>query len=443
METPCKMYTLRSNDNKNFQVNQKIIDASVLLKNSCEFTDITEPILLNCSSKCLDAFVQLINHYDKIIDVHDTEFEIELFESFNRDDLGKLVEQIGYLDSDFFVETIADVILDRINGLSWKKIQDYFDLEDDFTGKERYQIRRNKFEFLIALTAKELRLKFPLLPAENILMLHNRFFTPMNIILRKIIERSNEKTSFNLSVINKAIKNEVDRYPIKISELELTCARTAYGNNRWSLSNNEKPYFGCSFEHATYSEKYLKIIMKRKLAPYSVTISNGSRLPPTENIEQFLIQDFIVPKASTLNVEFYYDCGALNIFDIEHCPFTSVFFELKGVDIGFNDFYQNFISKDLSKEIKINAKCSKFKIFNDGEIDMFKKANCSKFNEIYISSGIQMISPEFKNFVLEFMEEDGIVRSEQKVFKINSAYDKVKKQHVFKVSTVKEMLIDL
>uniref|UniRef100_A0A914PT16 Uncharacterized protein n=1 Tax=Panagrolaimus davidi TaxID=227884 RepID=A0A914PT16_9BILA len=437
MESICEMYTLQSNDNKVFQVNQKVIDASVLLKNSCELTDITEPILLNCSSKCLDAFVQLINHYDKIIDIHDTEFEIELFESFNRDDLGKLVEQIGYLDSDFFVETIADVILDRINGFDWKELQAYFDLEDDFTEDERYQIEDNKFEFLISLAARRLYLRFPLSPSVNFMMLKNFFFTPMNVIFSKIIEKSNEKTSFNLSVINKSIKNEVDRYPIKITEFQLN-------NRNWSFQNNGKPKFSGSVTHASYNEKYLQIFIQRKISPYSLMVIENGVLSPTTNIPKFVLNNFVViPKAPTLTLKVMFSqwIKLSNCFDIHN--FSSLFFKIDYIDMNFNLFYQRFILKDLSKEIQINASCADFKFFNGGVIYMFKKANCSKFHEIYITSKIQKISAEFKNFVLEFMEEDGIIRSRKKIFKINSARHKVKKEYVFKVSTVKEILIGL
>uniref|UniRef100_A0AC35FCY6 BTB domain-containing protein n=1 Tax=Panagrolaimus sp. PS1159 TaxID=55785 RepID=A0AC35FCY6_9BILA len=442
MESICKMYTLQSNDNKVFQVNQKVIDASVLLKNSCEFTDITEPILLNCSSKCLDAFIKVINHYDEIIDVHDTEFEIKLFESFNREDLGKLVEQIGYLDSDFFVEAIADVILDRIEGFSWKEIQAYFDLEDDFTEKERYQIEDNKFEYLIALAAKRLYLQFPLSPCANFMMLKNYFFTPMNVILRQIIERSNEKTSFNLSIINKSIKNEVDRHPIKISELKLT----GFPNNHWTFSYNEKPKFGGSFFHASYNETYFQIFIQRKISPYLLLVIENEELSPTANIPKFVFNDFVVvPKASTATLKVIFSRGIelSNCFDIQQWHFSSLFYKIDYSGLNFNLFYQHFILKDLSKEIKINARCADFKFFNGGVIRMFKKANCSKFHEIYVTSKIQRISAEFKNFVLEFMEEDGIIRSKKKIFKINNAYDRVRKRHVFKVSTVKEMLIGL
>uniref|UniRef100_A0A914P9Z0 Uncharacterized protein n=1 Tax=Panagrolaimus davidi TaxID=227884 RepID=A0A914P9Z0_9BILA len=45
--------------------------------------------------------------------------------------------------------------------------------------------------------------------------LKNKYYTPMNTLLARIIERSNWRLAFEFSVINKTLKNENDRHPIK------------------------------------------------------------------------------------------------------------------------------------------------------------------------------------------------------------------------------------
>uniref|UniRef100_A0A914PLA8 Uncharacterized protein n=1 Tax=Panagrolaimus davidi TaxID=227884 RepID=A0A914PLA8_9BILA len=206
------MYTLRSSiDQKEFKIDQKVINASTLLKNICEITDINQPIVIKCPSQSLDIYIKFINHCDELSVIHDKKFEDDLYKEYGDEKLVSIANELSILDSDFVFDSIADLFLDRIKEMKWQNIKGYLEVEDDFTLNERKLLEENRIEYLLSIDFGEI--KFPFAET-SFITLQNKLYTPLNALLSRIIQRSDSTTSFNLSVINKTIKNENDRHPI-------------------------------------------------------------------------------------------------------------------------------------------------------------------------------------------------------------------------------------
>ena len=173
-------------------------------------TDESEPIPLDCSARYLNLFIQLLDHYPTLTENHDAEFEKDLFSEFDDSELVECVKQLAILDSDFLLVSVADFILDRIKEMSHQKMQEYLELEDDFTPFEREMIRVFTFEYIYSIETWYFVFPFP---GINFSMLQNKFYCPLNALLSRIIQRSEGFTAFRLSMINKAMKNECDRHP--------------------------------------------------------------------------------------------------------------------------------------------------------------------------------------------------------------------------------------
>uniref|UniRef100_A0A914NYF1 Uncharacterized protein n=1 Tax=Panagrolaimus davidi TaxID=227884 RepID=A0A914NYF1_9BILA len=205
-------------DNQKFTVDKKVIFSSVLLKNICDITDIREPIMVKCPGDSLKTFISLINHYQTPFDQeNDDKFEKSLYCSLNKNELINLIQDLCVLDSDFFLDSIADYILKIIgeDEMDWNDIQYYLELENDFTENERILIDKNeKLEYFLSLDTENFT--FPFFN-KNLYSLKSAFSTPLNVLMARIIQRSSARTSYLLSLINKTIKNEVDRYPFKLS----------------------------------------------------------------------------------------------------------------------------------------------------------------------------------------------------------------------------------
>uniref|UniRef100_A0A914PEI0 SKP1 component POZ domain-containing protein n=1 Tax=Panagrolaimus davidi TaxID=227884 RepID=A0A914PEI0_9BILA len=129
-QNPLKFIIQSKIDNQQFTVDKKIIDSSALLKNICDITEITEPILLECPGNSLETFITLLNHYETCEDKHDTEFEKDLYDSVTSRDkqkLIKLIQDLCILDSDFFLDSISDYILHIFGNeeaeMDWNDIQ--------------------------------------------------------------------------------------------------------------------------------------------------------------------------------------------------------------------------------------------------------------------------------------------------------------------------------
>ena len=73
-------------------------------------------------------------------------------------------------------------------------------------------------EFIFDLNLPHSPFEFPI-SGQNFYSLKTKFLSPMNNVLAKICERSNEHISFRLSQCCKALKQECSRYPIKVTSL--------------------------------------------------------------------------------------------------------------------------------------------------------------------------------------------------------------------------------
>uniref|UniRef100_A0A914Q9F5 Uncharacterized protein n=1 Tax=Panagrolaimus davidi TaxID=227884 RepID=A0A914Q9F5_9BILA len=139
--------------------------------------------------------------------------------------------------------------------MDWNAIRKYFGFESDFTAEERKIILESeKLEYLLSINTKNFTFPFP---NKNIYSLKTDFSTPMNILISRIIQRSNPEISHLLSLINKTIKNEIDRYPIKLLEF---CAY----ENGWILDLNTKRGFRHFLKFDEFKEIYFDALKKRK-----------------------------------------------------------------------------------------------------------------------------------------------------------------------------------
>uniref|UniRef100_A0AC34G2N2 Uncharacterized protein n=1 Tax=Panagrolaimus sp. ES5 TaxID=591445 RepID=A0AC34G2N2_9BILA len=292
-ETFITEYVIKSEvDNQIFSVNENIINASALLKNLCDLTKVTEPITVQqCSGKSINTFIKLISHYDEITDKHDKEFEQLFFNSFNDEELAELVKDLSILDSEFFMDSVADYILDKISQMkSLEEIQKYLGLENDFTLDERKSIEKNLLEYFLGINFD--KFKFPF-PEKSLYSIKTKFYSPLNVLFAKIIERSNAEISYLLALSNKAIKKEVDRYPLKL------CSFNS-GGGEWCLrifSEFCKMLQWNGFFKVDIEEdddiKYFDIIKKRKVVAvkFYTDFSHG------ENIDEKIL-------CSTLDLAF-------------------------------------------------------------------------------------------------------------------------------------------
>ena len=214
-------------------------------------TQVTEPIRLDCSTRSLEIFIKLVGHYDTLTDDHDAEFEEALLMGFTDDELINLVQDICILDSDFFLESIADLILRRIEEMDWKKMQQYLGLESDFTRANRKLIAEFGTEYLISVNTDAFTFPFP---DTRFASLKCRFPSPMNSLLAQIVRRSRDITAWNLSIINKAMKNETDRHPIKLTSFQEGIGYRFYVKLKSFVA--EKDYFDAIKKRKVTAERF-------------------------------------------------------------------------------------------------------------------------------------------------------------------------------------------
>uniref|UniRef100_A0AC35FSR6 Uncharacterized protein n=1 Tax=Panagrolaimus sp. PS1159 TaxID=55785 RepID=A0AC35FSR6_9BILA len=90
------MYTLYSSkDQKEFEITDKVMQASTLLKNLSEITDVNQGISVDCSSDMLSLYIKLIDHYETVIfDVHDRNFEKALFKKITKKQLEEFAKEL-------------------------------------------------------------------------------------------------------------------------------------------------------------------------------------------------------------------------------------------------------------------------------------------------------------------------------------------------------------
>uniref|UniRef100_A0A914P8G5 Uncharacterized protein n=1 Tax=Panagrolaimus davidi TaxID=227884 RepID=A0A914P8G5_9BILA len=330
-------------DNQKFTVDKSVMEASTLLKNICEITDITEPIIINCPGASLEFFISLI--------INENEQHNNLFKNFtskNKKKLIKLVQDLCILDSDIFFNSAADYILGILqlkkgSTKNWNAIKEYFGFESDFTKKERKLIRESeKLEYLFSINTENFTFPFP---NKSLYSLNTDFSTPMNILISRIIQRSNPQTSHLLSLINKTIKNEIDRYPIKLLEF------LAYEHG-WLLVLDRNFRQFLKFEKC--NEIYFDVLKKRKaIASYKFKTCYDDGIPKHEiygcNSSKF-------PISKNLEVSFSKTYKSMCNFDVTNIYSSSIDFMFysfhEKTEIKFEEVYNHLIAKDLSNNIK-------------------------------------------------------------------------------------------
>ena len=314
-----------------------------------DLTKPKDPITIDCSALGLERYIKLINHYPTISDIHDQAFEKSLFADLTDRKLARLARGMAVLDSDFFFDAIADVVLGRIENLDREQMQRYFGFEDDFKPWERKLINNHSLEYLISLNIPKLNFPFP---ATNFLNLKNRFYCPLNVILARIIQRSEEKQALTLSMINKTLKNECDRHPIKLYEFRC--------NYQWWLIHTS--HRSMTLSPKEFDETYFIAIKKRKVMvtrPAScghavLSFESRPNMPLHESLSLASSLEFVVGDA--VKISFSGDLNQIYCFDVRKCPISLIFYDFSGHSgdqtFDFDDVYRQLIATDLSKQIR-------------------------------------------------------------------------------------------
>ena len=160
------MITLTSQDNKEFKVEKKVAERSVLLKNLLE--DVGEsdtPIPLpNVTGKTLQKVLEYCNYHkddplavaeeDKggwinpdLFDTNrkrpeDTDPWDANFIKVDNDDLFELILAANYMDIKPLLDLGCKTVAGMLKGKSPEDIRQMFNIENDFTPEEEEQIRR-------------------------------------------------------------------------------------------------------------------------------------------------------------------------------------------------------------------------------------------------------------------------------------------------------------
>ena len=310
-----------------------------------DLTDPREPIPIDCSARYLGTFIKLVDHYPTLIDDHDAEFEKDLFKNFNDLEISECVKQLAILDSDYLFDSIADVILNRINDMEVEQIQQYLGLQNDFTPAERQLIKEHRLEYIISLNTQPSKLYFPF-PAPSFITLENKFYCPLNILLARIIQRSHGSTAFRLSMCNKTLKNESDRHPIKLQNFN--------EGSTWFVGIY--PFANFYFSPETHDAKYFNAIKERKISvEKSINLFYSRRDHKLSGDSHHSSLEFVVPRQlqQTPEISFSGYAEQIFLFDIQRCPFPSIRYNFSVIKLNFADAYKHLIAKDLTKAIKL------------------------------------------------------------------------------------------
>uniref|UniRef100_A0A914QBM4 Uncharacterized protein n=1 Tax=Panagrolaimus davidi TaxID=227884 RepID=A0A914QBM4_9BILA len=420
-------------DNQKFTVDKSVMEASTLLKNICDITDVTEPIIINCPGASLEFFISLIkNENDKNL--------FETFTAKNKQTLIKLIQDLCILDSDIFLNSAADYILgilrpEKGRKMDWNAIRKYFGFESDFTAEERKIILESeKLEYLLSINTKNFTFPFP---NKNIYSLKTDFSTPMNILISRIIQRSNPEISHLLSLINKTIKNEIDRYPIKLLEFR------AY-HHGWILDLNTKRGFRHFLKFDEFKEIYFNALKKRKIIASKVFKTCYDDKIPKQEIYACNSSKF--PISKNVEVSFSKTYKSMYNFDLTKICCSSIYILFysfnEKTEIKFEEVYNHLIAKDLSKKIKMEFCDDAFHFFHPKQtLRFYKKENASKFYKLeIICSKIKKILPAFLKFLSDYMEDDGIIGSSDMFFGNLKPTVKDRFLSYYPVSDIKEII---
>uniref|UniRef100_A0AC34FLT4 Uncharacterized protein n=1 Tax=Panagrolaimus sp. ES5 TaxID=591445 RepID=A0AC34FLT4_9BILA len=283
------------------------------------------------------------------MDNHHTGFERKFYNKyFTKDqELIEFIKDSCILDSDFLLDSIADFLLGKMKKMNWKKMQTYLGLEDDFTEVERKLIDENQLEYFLSINFAHLKFPFE---NKNLYSIKPKFLSPLNVLLARIVARSDEESACSLSLINKTMKNESDRNPLKLIEFharENTWVLKAAFKRNWIprfLLHNDK----CDL-------KYFECIKNRKVIAKEFSILSNVSVKSDETCFRCLPFDFTIQKkGSELRVVSERSSDLLYHFDVKSCPLQSIdfmFYNLKGYEKTFEEYYNHLIAKDLSKKI--------------------------------------------------------------------------------------------
>jgi hypothetical protein len=425
-------------------------------------------------------FIRLINDGTNVATERNS-----LFKSLSREQLITLIQDLCYLDSDIFLDSVADYILEMFESdtMDWNDMQEYLGLENDFTQQERKLILNDKkLEYFISAEklgilkmfikifnnhiSEPLKLiassvatavmkkqssiylpklfrisfaqicnnynffKFPF-PNKSLYSLKTNFATPMNAFIAKIIQRSNENARYLLSLINKTIKNEVDRYPLMLSRFHADSTWWRVYLNK----NNYKRGFSSFLKCEALDDNYLNAFKKRKIITNEFLIAFDNRDPIIQTSFDFVI-------SPNIEVRFYRTYISMYHFDLTKCKIPSIFYRFYSVEewwIKFEEIYEHLIAKAILKEIKIYT----FDFFNffssKPSVKLFKNQNASKFHLLNVRDH-DKIYPEFKEFVKKYMDDNGLIVTSLIINGIPVEVEKDKYYYKYPVSIVKKHL---
>uniref|UniRef100_A0A914YRL4 SKP1-like protein n=1 Tax=Panagrolaimus superbus TaxID=310955 RepID=A0A914YRL4_9BILA len=153
-----KMF-LRSKIDPEFQieVGPSVINCCNILKNVTEHTDNSDAVEVEMSQIQLEKFVELHNHFPAIAAITDKDLEWTnaFFKEMSDQDFKELCWKADYLDSQRFLEAAGDFVLNKLEDMEVKDIQEYLNIVDDYTPEERKAMEEHPLEFFTGVSIQQ------------------------------------------------------------------------------------------------------------------------------------------------------------------------------------------------------------------------------------------------------------------------------------------------
>uniref|UniRef100_A0AC35FUF6 Uncharacterized protein n=1 Tax=Panagrolaimus sp. PS1159 TaxID=55785 RepID=A0AC35FUF6_9BILA len=145
-----KMF-LRSKINPEFQteVGTSVINSCNILKNVTEYTDNSDAVEVDMTQKELEKFVEFHNHFLSTATVTDKDLQWTnaFFKEMPENEFKEFCWKADYLDSQRFLEAAGDYVLSKMEEMEVQQIQEYLNIQDDFTLEERKAMEKHPLEF--------------------------------------------------------------------------------------------------------------------------------------------------------------------------------------------------------------------------------------------------------------------------------------------------------
>jgi hypothetical protein len=149
-----KMF-LRSKIDPEFQIEigPSVINCCNILKNVSDYTDNSDAVEVDMTQKQLELFVELHEHFPPTAEITDKDLDWTnmFFKQMPDAFFKELCLKADFLDSQRFLEAAGDFVLEEMEEMDVAQIQQYLNIEDDYTPEERAAMEANPLEFFTGL----------------------------------------------------------------------------------------------------------------------------------------------------------------------------------------------------------------------------------------------------------------------------------------------------